>query len=315
MGEAFSPFGMNLLGEPATQETDRGTLVDRYIMPPMSVLRTDSARWQERKRAWLAHGIESEIGRGENLAYNHGGKFRETTQQGANADDNISGTSVFDAVLCELAYSWWCPAGGKVLDPFAGGSVRGIVAALMGYDYTGVELRSEQVEANREQGAAITPNNPPRWIPGDSSDVTDLAPGAYDFVFTCPPYGDLEKYSDDPRDLSTMDYPAFMDSMRAIMSSTFSMLRADAFAAFVVGDFRDAHGHYRGFPADVANAARECGLGYYNHAVIVNVMGSKPVTAAANFRYRKLAKQHQDFLVFVKGDARRAVQLIEGNEA
>ena len=34
-----------------------------------------------------------------------------------------SGTSIFDPVLCEIAYRWFCPAGGTVLDPFAGGSV------------------------------------------------------------------------------------------------------------------------------------------------------------------------------------------------
>lgn len=45
---------------------------------------------------------------------------------------STSGTSIFDPVLCELAYSWFCPLDGKVLDPFAGGSVRGIVAAYLG---------------------------------------------------------------------------------------------------------------------------------------------------------------------------------------
>ena len=39
-----------------------------------------------------------------------------------------SGTSIFDPVLCEIAYRWFCPPGGLVLDPFAGGSVRGIIA-------------------------------------------------------------------------------------------------------------------------------------------------------------------------------------------
>ena len=33
------------------------------------------------------------------------------------------GTSVFCPVLCELMLRWFCPAGGSVLDPFAGGSV------------------------------------------------------------------------------------------------------------------------------------------------------------------------------------------------
>ena len=40
-----------------------------------------------------------------------------------------SGTLIFDPVLCEIAYRWFCPKGGVVLDPFAGGSVRGIIAS------------------------------------------------------------------------------------------------------------------------------------------------------------------------------------------
>jgi hypothetical protein len=43
-----------------------------------------------------------------------------------------SGTSIFDPVLCELAYAWFSPPGGIVLDPFAGGSVRGMVASKLG---------------------------------------------------------------------------------------------------------------------------------------------------------------------------------------
>jgi len=58
-----------------------------------------------------------------------------------------SGTSIFDPVLTELAYRWFCPQGGSILDPFAGGSVRGIVAAHLGYQYTGLDLRSEQIAA------------------------------------------------------------------------------------------------------------------------------------------------------------------------
>jgi len=315
MTDEFSPFGVNLFGEPATQETDRGTLVDRYIMPPMSVLRTDSGRWQERKRAWLSHGIRSEIGRGENLVYNHGGKLRETTRQGTSADDGIGGTSVFDPVLCELCYAWWSPQRGRVIDPFAGGSVRGIVASLMGRDYVGVELREEQVAANRDQGNEITPTSPPVWIHGDSANLASLVDDRrFDFLLTCPPYHDLERYSDDPRDISTMSYSDFLASLDTILSQAFWMLDDDTFAAIVVGDLRGNDGNYRGFPADVVDIARDAGLGYYNHATIVNVMGSKPVTAAANFRNRKLTKQHQDLLVFVKGDARTAAQKVRGND-
>jgi hypothetical protein len=81
-----------------------------------------------------------------------------------------SGTSIFDPVLCELAYRWFSPPGGLVLDPFAGGSVRGIVAAKCGREYIGVDLRPEQVAANREQAARITETS--KMIP-DKAPVPD----------------------------------------------------------------------------------------------------------------------------------------------
>src|SRR3990167_4472072 len=39
-------------------------LSDRFIVPPFSVLDARQGYWQERKRQWLALGIQSELGRG-----------------------------------------------------------------------------------------------------------------------------------------------------------------------------------------------------------------------------------------------------------
>ena len=39
-------------------------LSDRFMLPPFSVLNAREGWWQNRKRAWLALGIKSEIGRG-----------------------------------------------------------------------------------------------------------------------------------------------------------------------------------------------------------------------------------------------------------
>ena len=50
-----------------TEEEARQTLAERFGLPPFSVLNAREGWWQERKRAWLALGIESELGRGENL--------------------------------------------------------------------------------------------------------------------------------------------------------------------------------------------------------------------------------------------------------
>lgn len=224
-----------------------------------------------------------------------------------------SGTSIFDPVLTELAYRWFAPPGGHILDPFAGGSVRGIVASVLGYQYTGHELRPEQVAANRVQAATICPENPPHWIVGDSAvTVPELPALPADFVFSCPPYGDLEVYSDDPADLSAQDWPAFLESYRAIIAAAVARLKPDSFAAFVVGEFRCKKGFYRNFVGETVAAFEDAGARFYNEAILVTAVGSLPIRAGKQFKSgRKLGKTHQQLLVFVKGCPKRATAKIE----
>lgn len=226
------------------------------------------------------------------------------------ADRTITGTSIFDPVLCELAYRWFSPPGGLVLDPFAGGSVRGIVAAKLGRRYLGVDLRAEQIAANIAQGDAIcSEGERPVWIEGDSRNIETLAAGAEaDFIFSCPPYADLEVYSDDPRDLSTLGYAEFRPAYFEIIAKACALLKQDRFACFVVGDVRDKRGAYYDFVGDTVQAFRDAGLDYYNEAILVTAVGSLPIRAGKQFASgRKLGKTHQNVLVFLKGNAKRAV--------
>ena len=222
-----------------------------------------------------------------------------------------TGTSIFDPVLCELAYRWFCPPGGLVLDPFAGGSVRGIVAAKLGRRYVGVDLRPEQIEANWVQADAICDDPMPIWHIGDSREVVPALDVEADFIFSCPPYADLEVYSDDPRDLSTMSYPEFRAAYDEIIAAACAKLREDRFACFVVGDVRDSRGFYYGFPWHTIAAFEAAGLRLYNEAVLVTAAGSLPIRAGKQFAAtRKLGKTHQNVLIFVKGDPRRATEAI-----
>ena len=226
------------------------------------------------------------------------------TESGLKIAEAGTGTSIFDPVLCELVYRWFCIKGGHILDPFAGGSVRGIVAAYLGYKYTGLDLRPEQVEANETQAAAIVPDNCPRWIVGDSRNIKELAAGEYDLIFSCPPYYDLEVYSDDGRDLSTATtYDEFLTVYRDIIEQSVSMLKDNRFACFVVGDIRDKQGFYRGFPSHTRAAFESAGAHLYNEAVLVTAVGSLPIRVGKQFGgYRKLGKTHQNVLVFYKGN-------------
>lgn len=59
-----------LLGQSTAMQEDaaRSSLVQRFGVPPFSVLDARQGYWQARKAAWIALGIRSELGRGEDSA-------------------------------------------------------------------------------------------------------------------------------------------------------------------------------------------------------------------------------------------------------
>jgi hypothetical protein len=300
---------VDLFGEPIANG-HKSVLAQSFDYPPFSVLNAREGWWQERKRQWLALGIKSEEGRDidptsvpKNLPEGHYMAGR----------GNNEGGSIFDPVLTELFYRWFTPPGGLIADPFAGGSVRGVVAGVLGYGYKGFELRGEQVDANRAQAAMITPEADVTWQAGDSAATVPQWAGAADFLFSCPPYGDLEVYSDDPTDISGMDYPDFLVAYRAIIAAAVAKMKDDSFAAFVVGDFRDKKGFYRNFVSHTIDAFIDAGAGYYNEAILVTCVGTLPIRIGRQFRAgRKLGKTHQNIVVFCKGNPKRAAQKCEG---
>jgi DNA modification methylase len=302
------------------------SLKDSFIFPPFSVLDTRSGVWQERKRKWLELGFNSQETRedveliaksGQSTGiYELKNKMREMLQREPTWDEILDyakkkgmhvyeGASIFDPVLCELSYRWFCPVGGKILDPFAGGSVRGVVAGILGYQYEGIDLRLEQVEANRRQ-ANVLQINDVNWHDGDSNEVLDTISVTPDFVYSCPPYADLEKYSDDPKDLSNMKYEDFKDVYFSIIKKSVAQLKDDRFACFVVGDVRDKKGFYYNFVSDTIQAFKDAGMELYNEIILVNVVGSLAIRVRRQFNGgRKVGKMHQNVLVFYKGDPKK----------
>lgn len=488
--ETGALYGLDLFGD-AVVPPSRGKLSDDFIIPPFSVLSAREGFWQERKRAWISYGIKSEVGRGDRKDTS----FAKADYFNKGKDTAKGGGSVFDPVICELIYRWFCPDGGQVVDPFAGGSVRGIVAHILGRKYWGCDLRQEQIDANIQQAidiigqipgttvdvnvsvpmlkqkfqpctadyikdtcvgrccegtggimvtihkteearikslgadvkdGMIVPDNGlcpfktpeglcsihgdqkpfgckaspftlnangtliirnryrcmkcydtddavpayeahkwsleqifgvaetayiistikggeekqvkakmsrahydilidndaakkgnfrvgegPVWVCGDSMDEMENAPDA-DLLFSCPPYGDLEVYSNDSRDISNMEYHTFVAAYKRIIMRSCARLKNNRFACFVVGDFRDKKGFYRNFVSDTIGAFLEQGLHLYNEAILLTPTGSLPIRGGRQFRIsRKMGKAHQNILIFVKGDPKVATQALE----
>lgn len=266
-------------------------LRDLFIEPPFSVLDAKTGNWQRRKRDWFKIGMKSEVGRKENML-----KMSKTASLG-NKD-----TSIFDPALTELLYKWYVPENGTILDPFAGGSVRGIVANYLGFKYTGIDIRQEQIDSNREQGLDILDiTNQPNWYVGDSNEVLNGFTKEFDFVFSCPPYADLEVYSDLEGDISNMDYVNFMKAYEEIIAKSCKLLKSGGYACFVVGEVRDKKGHYIGFVPDTIKAFEKAGLKYYNEGILLNAIGTASLRAPRIFgSNKKLVKVHQNVLIFIK---------------
>lgn len=214
---------------------------------------------------------------------------------------NLTGTSIFDPVLCEVIYNWFSPLEGIVFDPFAGGSVRGVVAEMLGRHYIGIDLSEKQVDANQMNADKL--GVCPAWHCDDSRNADQYIPDqSADLVFSCPPYHNLEKYSDHPLDLSNMNYSDFLEAYREIISISCRKLKENRFAVFVVGDIRDSKGAYRDFISQTKRIFQDCGLCFYNEIILLEMYGTAPMRAENNFKARKTTKVHQNVLVFYKGN-------------
>lgn len=213
-----------------------------------------------------------------------------------------NGVSLLDPVLAEVLIRWFAKEGGSAFDPFAGDTVFGYVAASLGLPFTGIELRKAQVDLNnaRTQGLAA----PAKYICDDGQNILQhLAENSQDFLFSCPPYYDLEVYSDLPNDASNQEtYEDFLVIIRNALLGAIKALKDNRFAAIVCGDIRDKAGYYRGFPEDIKHIFAEGGMRLYNEMVLIEPLGTLPQRVNRYMHTRKVGKCHQSVLVFYKGD-------------
>lgn len=325
-----------IFGEEPDVEFVPQSLQEKFGVPPFSVFDTRQGYWQQRKKEWNDLGFDSQETREDVELVAKSGQspavyalrnemrkelkrepeWDEILEEAKKRDMHIySGASVFDPVLTEICYKWFCPPGGDILDPFAGGSVRGIVAGMLGFNYWGIDLRANQIEANFNQWKQHDKPGTTgvvMWEAGDSNVKLDEFGNKVDFVFSCPPYHDLEHYSDDPADLSNMDYAEFCKVYRSIITKAMDKLKPNRFACFVVGDIRAKDGSYRNFVSETIDCFTKClddkgkPVMFYNDIVLINVVGSLAIRVGRQFEgYRKVGKMHQNVLVFYKGDPKK----------
>ena len=305
------------------------SLNDRFIVPPFSILDTRKGYWQARKKVWRE--LIGDLGetRVNSLIASPEIKYKDLylrTRQhreelGISFKDYLdkyvpdevkeheaskvlsAGVSLFDPVLTEICACWFIPENGKkVFDCFAGDTQKGLVFGECGYEFTGIELRKEQVDVNNKvlEGR----NLPVSYICDDGQNVANyIEAESQDLLFSCPPYFDLEKYSDLENDASNQkSYDDFINILRNAFTSAVTCLKDNRFAVIVVGDVRDkATGFYYDFCGDIKHIFKNSGMNLYNEIILVETGASTALRAARYMESRKVAKMHQNILVFYKG--------------
>ena len=289
------------------KKVSKGGLKKKFVFPPFSVLDSSSSDWVERKRDWF-----DIIGKATKTRDGEFGRISGETSKNSVLSHINSGTSVFDPVLCELLVRWFSSPSDKILDPFAGGPVRGAVCGSLSRKYFGVEIRQEQIDENLSAVNALNISNNVFYKCGDSQNIDNIFLNKeFNMCLTCPPYYNLEVYSES--DLSAMgSYEDFIGGYSVALKKSADLLCDGSFFAIVVGDVRGRDGGYYGFIYDTFRILTSCGLKLYNEIIFKNVVGTAAMRASGNMKNRKITKIHQNVLVFYKGNTRKIRKMGEG---
>lgn len=306
------------------------SLNDRFIVPPFSILDTRKGYWQARKKIWRELIGDMGESRNDKLITSPEIKYKELYQRTRQHREELgitfkeyldkyvsdeikerkankvlaTGVSLFDPVLSEICCRWFTPEdGAKIFDCFAGDTQKGLVFAQCGYEFIGIELRQEQVDINNKM--LVGRNLPVKYICDDGRNVSKyLETDSQDLLFSCPPYFDLEVYSDLPNDASNQgSYEDFVAILRNAFLASIECLKENRFAVIVVGDIRDkSSGFYYDFCGDIKRIFRDGGMRLYNEIILVETGASTALRASRYMDTRKVAKMHQNILVFYKGN-------------
>ena len=219
--------------------------------------------------------------------------------------------SVLDPAACEVILRFFMPTEGRrVYNPFGGGVQFGFIAGAYGYEYVASELRENQCDANNKLCGEFPGV---QWIQSDSS--TYEPEGAFDLVFTCPPYYKVEHYVDydgNPPvgELNTMHtYAEFRDALFAGYTKAIAHLDENRFFVVMTGDSRDSHGAYYCSEAETELFLRDNGLSVYNKIVYLECEFTRLAQAKTTLKTRKFPKCEQKIIVAYKGDMDEIVNL------
>jgi DNA modification methylase len=198
--------------------------------------------------------------------------------------------------------------GETVVDFFSGMGTTLIECRHLGRHGVGVELIATVAERSRERivEAADEHGVTTEVIVGDSREpetlglvrdaLAQLGTEGADCVFLHPPYFNIIKFSDDPRDLgNAADLDAFLAGFRAVVDNAWHLLRPGRFMALVIGD-AFSHGEWLPLGFECMQVCRNAGF-RLKAINVKDIQGNERAKGKSEnlWRYRAL---RQGFYIF-----------------
>lgn len=207
-------------------------------------------------------------------------------------------TSIFNPHLAQMILSAYCPPKAKIYDAFAGGGTRGFIASAMGHDYTGCEIRQEEVDRIERQQLEL---KTPFTIACCDSRFYDIQPDYYDFSYSCPPYYNLEVYSDIIGDMSNVaTYDEFLGMLKQSLEVTYRGLKPDSLCIWVVGNLRDVKGNLIHLSGDTIRIGKEVGFRFHDELVFWGASDIAVQRVGQFQANRRSVRVHEMIIIFKK---------------
>ena len=125
--------------------------------------------------------------------------------------------------------------------------------------------------------------------------------------FSCPPYFDLEVYSNKENDASNQEtYEEFYEILDKAFTESIKCLKENRFAVVVAGDVRNKKtDEYYDFIGSIKQTFKNNGMKLYNELILLDNIGTAALRANKFSTSRKNVKIHQNIVIFYKGDTNK----------
>src|SRR4030043_1478952 len=155
--------------------------------------------------------------------------------------------SEFSPLLAARIVEYWSDENDLILDPFAGRGTRVLISKSMDRRSIGLDISWEFITHINDKVADKRSlmdfdDNRDKYIPSPvhtDSRFMPIKDESIDFIYSCPPFWNIEKYEHRDGQLADIDdYNDFLKQMGRVFKECYRVLKDGKFIVMVVQDFR-----------------------------------------------------------------------------